>query len=111
MDTFAQTPEPPYYAVIFTSIKEANAQDYSETADKMLSLAAKIDGFLGVESLRNENGFGITVSYWRDSTAISNWKNQTDHLIAQDRGKQEWYRKFFLRVAKVERHKEFQKPV
>jgi heme-degrading monooxygenase HmoA len=69
----------------------------------MLDLAAQQPGFLGVESVRGADGFGITVSYWQSESAIAGWKTQTEHLAAQDKGKREWYEQYEIRVAKVER--------
>ncbi len=97
----ANTPNPPYYAVIFSSVNTANVIDYSDTANLMVELARKQDGFLGIESARNE--LGITVSYWDSLEAIKKWKLNTEHSIARDRGRKEWYRSFKTRIAKVER--------
>lgn len=97
----ANTPQPPYYAVIFSSIRTEDDNGYAEMANKMMHLAQKQDGFLGVESVSNE--MGITVSYWQDLKAIKKWKLNTDHAIAQERGRNEWYAKFKTRIAKVER--------
>lgn len=96
----AQTPTPPYYTVIFTSVKSEDDHGYSEMADLMVELAKQQDGFLGVETARNE--LGITVSYWRDLDAIKKWKAHTDHQIAQKRGKTHWYKQYKVRIAKVE---------
>ena len=97
----ASTPEPPYYAVIFTSLLQpTNIDDYAETADLMVALAKQQAGFLGVESAR-EN-LGITVSYWQDMAAIKAWKRQTDHVIARRHGREKWYQTFQVRIAKVE---------
>ena len=79
----AITPKTPYYAVIFTSIKTAEGSDYSEMADLMVQLAQKQDGFLGIESARNE--LGITVSYWSDLEAIKNWRENAAHSIAREK--------------------------
>jgi heme-degrading monooxygenase HmoA len=101
---FARTPEPPYYAVIFTSRrKEWDPDGYAEAAQRMLELAAKQPGFLGVDSARGANGMGITVSYWRDEASIAAWKRQTDHAAIRIRGRKLWYSHFEVRVAKVER--------
>ena len=93
-----------YYAVIFTA-KRTNegAADYSEMADRMVKLAAQQPGYLGIESVRDADGLGITVSYWESEAAIRNWKRQGEHAVAQRRGKEEWYEWFNLRVARVER--------
>ena len=81
----AHTPTPPYYAVIFTSISTGIVDGYMDTAKRMAELAAEQPGFLGVESARNE--VGITVSYWESLEAIKNWKNNAEHLIAQQSGR------------------------
>ena len=97
----AQTPEPPYYAVIFTSVRTEGDNGYAETADRMVELAQQQDGFLGVESARNE--VGITVSYWRDLESIKRWKEHAEHSFAREKGRSEWYKSFKTRIAKVER--------
>ena len=102
----AKTPKPPYYAVIFTSIKKENDDGYNDMADKMLKLASEQIGFLGVESARNETG--ITVSYWQDLKAIKKWKNNTEHKIAREKGRNLWYKSFKTRIAKVKSDYEFE---
>lgn len=72
-------------------------------AERMVRLAADQQGFLGVESSRNAEGFGITVSYWADEAAIRAWKHHAEHVIARERGRRDWYRHYELRVARVER--------
>jgi Uncharacterized enzyme involved in biosynthesis of extracellular polysaccharides len=101
----AKTPEPPYYAVVFTSERTEGDNGYAEMADRMVELAREQDGFLGVESVRNE--LGITVSYWRDLDAIKNWKEHAEHKVAQERGRSDWYKSFKTRIAKVERDCQF----
>lgn len=104
----ANTFTPPYYAVIFTSIRSGAADEaYASTAKKMAELAAKQPGFLGVESARNE--IGITVSYWESLEAIRNWKADTDHLMAQQMGKDLFYTNYKTRIAKVERDYGFER--
>ena len=100
---FAATPEPPYYAVIFSSLRQGGDNGYGETADRMVELAAQQPGFLGVETVRGEDGFGLTVSYWESEEAIKNWKRDAEHAEARRRGRLEWYEHFELRIAKVER--------
>jgi len=101
----AKTPEPPYYAVIFTSERTEGDNGYAEIADRMVELAREQDGFLGVESAREE--VGITVSYWRDLDAIKSWKEHAEHKVAQERGRSDWYKSFKTRIAKVERDYQF----
>ncbi len=97
--------KPPYYAVIFTSIKSDFDEGYAEMAEKMEVLAKQQPGFLGVESARNE--IGITVSYWKDLESIKNWKQHLDHIDAQIQGRTKWYEKYTVRIALVEREYSF----
>lgn len=97
----ANTPKPPYYAVIFTSFRTDTDDGYGKTAQRMVELAQQQPGFLGVESVRD--GMGITVSYWESLEAIRAWKANAEHLAAQQRGRNDWYSSFKTRIAKVER--------
>lgn len=99
----AATPEPPYYAVIFTSARTDVERGYGAMAERMVQLAALQPGFLGVENVRGADGAGITVSYWDSEGAITNWKQHAEHQVAQRLGREVWYADFALRVAKVER--------
>lgn len=97
----------PYYAVIFTTIRTEGDNGYNEMAEEMEALASKQSGFLGFETARNE--LGISVSYWQKLEDIVKWKNNATHLIAQKKGKEEWYQWYKLRICKVEREYEFHK--
>jgi|SRR5690554_770564 heme-degrading monooxygenase HmoA len=103
----AHTPQTPYYAVIFTSVRTDLDNGYGDMAEKMVELAKQQDGFLGVESARNE--IGITVSYWKDLESIKKWKNNSEHMIARKNGRDIWYKSFKTRIAKVESDYEFEK--
>lgn len=96
----ADTPKPPYYAVIFSSQRTEGDNGYGEMAERMLELAQQQDGFLGVESVRDV--LGVTVSYWRDLDSIKKWKEHADHKVAREKGRSEWYKSFKVRIAKVE---------
>lgn len=102
---FAKTYKVPYYAVIFTSIRNEGDNGYSEMAELMMNLVENQEGFLGAESARND--LGITVSYWKDLESIKKWKENAEHLIAQQKGKTDWYQHYKVRIAKVERDYEF----
>lgn len=99
----AQTPASGYYAVIFSSTRTEGDKGYAAMADRMMALAAQQPGYLGVESARGDDGLGITVSYWETEDAIRHWKQNTEHLVAQEKGQKTWYQHYQLRVAKVER--------
>ncbi|MDE2610685.1 MAG: antibiotic biosynthesis monooxygenase [Burkholderiales bacterium] len=99
--TAAATPTVPYYAVIFTSIRTDGDNGYEKMSNAMVQLAAQQPGFLGVESARD--GLGITVSYWESLEAIAAWKQNTAHLVAQQRGRDTWYETFKVRICRVER--------
>jgi heme-degrading monooxygenase HmoA len=96
------------YAVIFTSLLSGEDEaGYAAMSARMEELAAAQEGFLGIESVRGADGLGITVSYWRSEESIRNWKSNAEHLLAQQLGKDKWYRHYNLRIAKVERAYEF----
>ena len=101
MSSIAKTPNPPYYAVIFTSCRTEGDNGYGEMAESMAVLASQQPGFLGVESAREE--VGITVSYWSDLESIKNWKANVVHQEAQRLGHEKWYSSFKTRISKVER--------
>lgn len=101
---FANTPAPPYWAVIFTS-KRSTADDagYARMGQAMMKLALEQPGCLGAESVRGADGLGITVAYYRDEAAIAAWKANLQHQAAQRLGIERWYEHYELRVARVER--------
>ncbi|MDQ8705904.1 antibiotic biosynthesis monooxygenase [Streptomyces sp. LHD-70] len=95
--------EPPYYAVIFTSLRTAGDRGYGETAGRMEELVREVPGFLGVESARTPGGLGITVGYFESEDAIAAWRSQVEHRAAQERGRDQWYESYSVHVSKVER--------
>ncbi len=102
----ANTPKPPYYAVIFTSTRTSVEEGYAEMADRMFELAKEQPGYLGFESARNE--VGITVSYWESLEAIKNWKAGAEHIEAQFKGRKQWYEAYTTRICVVERDYSFE---
>lgn len=103
MNSAEMKPQPPYYAVIFTSQRHEGDDGYGEMAERMVALARLQPGFLGVDSTRDGDGFGITVSYWDSLDSIKDWRDNAEHLEAQRLGREKWYGSFSLRIAKVER--------
>ena len=97
--------KPNYYAVIFTSTQTETIEGYSEMAEKMENLAKQQKGFIGIDSARNQ--VGITVSYWESLEAIKNWKAHTEHLFAQQKGHEQWYNWYNVRICQVEHEYEF----
>jgi heme-degrading monooxygenase HmoA len=102
MFEIAKTPEPPYYAVIFTTIKSDDLAGYQEMNERMFALAQQQRGYLGIESGRGE-ALGVSVTYWASLEDIAAWKANAEHKLAQERGYAQWYRSFATRVARVER--------
>ncbi|NVK08934.1 MAG: antibiotic biosynthesis monooxygenase [Tenacibaculum sp.] len=99
--------KPPYYAVIFSTTLSDDTEGYYEMAEKMDNLAKEQEGYLGVESVRSD--VGITVSYWESLDAILKWKNNIEHTEARNIGRERWYKKYQLRISKVEREYGFDK--
>lgn len=96
-----------YYAVIFTSIRTGTDDGYAEMGAWMEELARQQDGFMGMDSARNE--VGITVSYWRDLESIQAWKRHADHLVAQEKGRTHWYERYTIRICRVVREYGFER--
>ncbi|MBC8346359.1 MAG: antibiotic biosynthesis monooxygenase [Candidatus Marinimicrobia bacterium] len=102
--SIANTPKPPYYAVIFTSLHtHKEKEEYDKASARMVELAQNMPGYLGVESVRDPNGFGITSVYWKDKESIKAWRNHTEHKKVKKRGRVIWYEKYIVRIAKVEK--------
>jgi heme-degrading monooxygenase HmoA len=97
----------PYYAVIFTSVKKAESAEYNSMAEKMEKLSSQQTGYLGIQSVRGADGFGITISYWQSLEDISKWKANLEHREAQESGKNNWYTGYEVRICKVERQYSF----
>jgi heme-degrading monooxygenase HmoA len=109
---FAATPKPTYYAVIFTSLRNGRGEgDYAAATEDMFTLVQQQPGFLGVESTRDAEGFGITVAYFDSEANIASWRNHAAHAATRERGRREWYEHFEVRVAKVERAYNGPRPV
>lgn len=110
MSDIVKSPATPYYAVIFTSKRTLGDNGYDKAGDDIISIAARFDGFLGAESLRDKDGFGITVSYWDSLESIDIWKNNMTHMQAKEKGKKHWYEAYMIRVCKVESDNYFLMP-
>ncbi len=101
------TPDPPYYAVMFSAtLTGVDMDEYVQLAGALLAKAGTIAGFLGEEALRTDDR-GLTISYWRDLDSIRAWMADAEHIAARKLGKEKWYRYFVIRVAKVERAYDF----
>ena len=100
-----------HYAVIFTSKRRDDSEnEYNEAAERMIELAAEQDGYLGIESVRDRDRVGITVSYWRDVEAIRAWHDVAEHRNVQEMGRRLWYTEFAVRICHVERSYSFVAP-
>lgn len=99
----ARLPEPPYYAVVFTSLRTPAEDGYAETAEAMFDLVRRQPGFLAADSVRGPDGLGITVAYFRDEESIARWRAHPDHTAARTLGRERWYDSYAIHVAKVER--------
>jgi heme-degrading monooxygenase HmoA len=104
----ARTPSPPYFAVLFSSVRTpADAEGYAAMAEQMIRLAAEQPGFLGVESVRDSDGIGITISYWDSLEAIERLGQHAEHRLARQLGRKRWYETFRLRICRVEQEQAF----
>ncbi|WP_307867683.1 antibiotic biosynthesis monooxygenase family protein [Umezawaea beigongshangensis] len=107
MSDYPATPveacEPPYYAVVFTSVRTGEQDGYGETSARLEELVKDVPGFLGMDHAQTPGGLSITVGYFRDAEALARWRSDAEHRAAQRRGRDEWYQSYTLHVAKVER--------
>ncbi|WP_406304125.1 antibiotic biosynthesis monooxygenase [Streptomyces sp. NBC_00885] len=101
--------EPPYYTVVFTSVRTDRPEGYGETAERMNELVREVPGFLGYESARTPGGLAITVGYFRDEEAIAAWQRNLEHQAAQKRGRAQWYESYSVHIGKVERSYGFER--
>jgi heme-degrading monooxygenase HmoA len=99
--------EPPYYAAVFTTVRTQEQSDYSETSAHLEELVKDVPGYLGMDHAQTPGGLGITVSYFRDADALTQWRTNVEHRVAQQRGRAQWYESYTLHVAKVERSNGF----
>lgn len=111
MSETAKTPVTPYYAVIFTSIRNSEDNGYEKMSDEIVNIVSRQKGFLGAESVRDKDGFGITISYWDSMDSINAWKYNVPHMRAKDMGKKMWYSKYKIRICKVESDNYFEAPL
>ncbi|MFJ4274345.1 antibiotic biosynthesis monooxygenase family protein [Streptomyces coelicoflavus] len=99
--------EPPYYAAVFTTVRTQEQSGYGETNARMVELVQGVPGFLGVDHAQSPGGLGVTVAYFRDPDALTEWRTNAEHRAAQQRGRDEWYQSYTVHVAKVERSHSF----
>ncbi|MGX9883063.1 antibiotic biosynthesis monooxygenase family protein [Streptomyces sp. NPDC002276] len=102
--------EPPYYVAVFTTVRTQEQSGYGETNARMEELVRDIPGYLGMDHAQTPGGLGITVGYFRDAEALAEWRTNAEHRAAQRRGRAEWYERYTLHVAKVERSQGFTRP-
>ncbi|WP_329793029.1 antibiotic biosynthesis monooxygenase [Lentzea sp. DG1S-22] len=101
--------DPPYYAVVFTTVRTDDQTGYRETNARMEELVREVPGYLGMDHAQNPGGLGITVAYFRDADALTRWRTDLEHRAAQKRGRADWYESYTLHVAKVERSSGFKR--
>ncbi|WP_406353519.1 antibiotic biosynthesis monooxygenase family protein [Streptomyces sp. NBC_00658] len=101
--------EPPYYAVVFTSLRTEGDNGYGETAERMGELVKEIPGFLGEDYARTPGGLGISVAYFRDEAAIEEWRNHQEHRVAKKHGRDHWFERYSIHISKVEHSHGFER--
>ncbi len=104
MPFISRTPEPPYYAVVFTSINaDVDHTEHSEMFRRLAARARDYEGYLGIEAARNTDGTGVAAVYWKDAESIAAWARDPEHRVAKRRGREEWYTHYMIRICQVER--------
>ena len=90
------------YAVIFKTKRKLPIPDeYTDLNAKLAELVKGVEGFLRIESVGDEEGNGVSISYWESLEAIKNWKANSLHLEAQAKGKESWYEYYKVEICEV----------
>ena len=87
----------------------SSSDGYAEMGEEMNTLAAQQPGFIGVDSVRDDDGIGITVSRWSSIAAMVSWRKVVSHQAAQASGRERWYSWYRSDVARVDRTSEFKR--
>jgi heme-degrading monooxygenase HmoA len=103
MPYISKTPEPPYYAVVFTSINaDVDHTEHVEMSARLVQRASTYEGFLGIEAARNSDGTGVAAVYWQDLDSMRAWAQDPEHQVAKRKGREIWYSHYMIRICKVE---------
>jgi len=94
---------------IFRNQLNQEEEAYIHYANKMANMVQKQKGYLGHFSFRNEDGFGVTLSYWEDEAAILQWKNEAAHQEAQEAGQKKFYAHYSIEIGQILRSYSFSK--
>ena len=90
------------YAVIFRAeISELDAE-YSAMAERMRDLAISKYGCREFIAC-TEGNTEIAISYWDSESQIKHWKQNSEHLSAQSKGRSKWYKSYTVQVVEVVR--------
>ncbi len=100
-------PKEDYFAVIFISEKSNDLTGYEEMDELTINLAQQQPGFIGYESVTNNQNKGIFISYWESMDAIENWRKNSIHLAAKNQAKK-WYKSYISQICKVQKNHEFE---
>ncbi len=93
------------YAVIFASTKHNINDEYLSTDAELMTLAQNEPGFLGYESLANDNK-SIFISYWESREAVDAWRNNLKHLSAK-KDVALWYSRYLSQICVIENSHEW----
>ena len=91
-------------AVIFEVQPHKNKeQDYFEIAARLNSELQAINGFISVERFESVNSPGkfLSLSFWENENAVSEWRNTKNHRSAQQKGREQIFENYRIRVASI----------
>ena len=88
------------YAVIFRAEIDKTDSAYSEMAAQMRNLAKNKYGCIEFTSV-TEGTNEIAISYWQSLEQITLWKNDVNHMAAQELGRSKWYKKYQVQVVEI----------
>jgi heme-degrading monooxygenase HmoA len=94
------------YAVIFRAKSGVVDSEYLRVAAKLRDLAFESFGCLDFVSV-TEGNHEIAISYWPDEASIIKWKAHSEHVVAQELGREKWYESYIVQIAEVKREYKF----
>ena len=93
-------------AVIFEVYPaKGKLEEYLDIASSLMPQLEKIDGFIYIERFSSlvEEGKILSLSFWRDEIAVEQWRNMESHRLAQEKGRENVFSNYRLRVADISR--------
>ena len=87
--------------VFRSRLREENLAAYAEDAPRIYELATTMPGFVDAKGFVSEDGEHVTIVTFSDIESQMAWKQQVDHVAAQERGRYDYYAEFSTQVCQT----------